>query len=138
MGDPNLATLLDSLTHQGQQYVLLQKMVTEPGLQGDKRIFLLRGELLGAALQIPNAGELRGSFEYQAKPAAAKVSSKDLALLRTMGPALREQGVFLATVDVCDGQIVDLNLSCPGGLTQLQEVADRDVISPIFDTIERL
>lgn len=138
IGDPNLNTLIESLTQQGQEYVFLQKMVSEPGLEGDKRLFLLQGELLGAVLQVPAAGELRGAFERQAQPAVCKVNSKDMAVARTVGTALREQGVFFASVDVCQGQIIDLNLSCPGGLAQLQQVSERDVISPIFDAIERL
>ncbi|TNE48903.1 MAG: hypothetical protein EP343_13535 [Deltaproteobacteria bacterium] len=132
VGDPNLKALVETLTEQGTQYVLLQKLVTEPGLDGDKRLFFLQGELLGAALQVPPVGELRGTFETGAKAESIQVSTKDVGLAQTLGPALRAQGIYFASVDVSDGQIIDLNLSCPCGLPQLQEVANNDVISPIL------
>lgn len=135
MGDPNLKALIEALSQQGTEYVLLQKLITEPGLDGDKRLFFLQGELLGAALQVPPVGELRGSFDGGATASAVQISGKDAALVQSIGPALRAQGIHFATVDVSDGYIVDLNLSCPTGLTQLQEVADNDVMSPILSSI---
>lgn len=137
MGDPNMTTLLRTLTHNETECVLVQKLVTEPGLDGDKRLFLLDGQFMDIALQIPAIGELRGSFERGAKPAATQPSDKDLKLAQVVGAKLKEDGIFFATVDVSDGLIVDVNLSCPSGLDQLQSISDENYAQFIFQRIQR-
>jgi glutathione synthase len=135
MGDPNLKLLSESLTQQGTQYVLVQKLITDASLDGDKRIFLLNGSLLGVALQIPTIGELRGSFERGSEAASVNLTEKDQAMIRVIGSTLKEQGIFLATLDVSDGLLIELNLSCPNGLTELQSISSQSILDPIFQTL---
>lgn len=135
MGDPNTKLLSELLTQQGSEYVLVQKLITDAELDGDKRIFLLNGNFLGVALQIPGMGELRGSFNRGSEPAAVQLSEKDQAIIRTVGPILREEGIFFASLDVSDGYLIELNISCPIGLAELQRVSSQSVTDPIFHTI---
>ncbi len=136
MGDPNLKILTQVLTENGSRYVFAQKLITESGLDGDKRIFLINGEFLGIALQIPPVGELRGAFERGAEPAFAELSDKDQKLITTVKPILREHGIFFATMDVADGMIYDFNYSAPNGLPQLASVSDLDPIETLFTSLE--
>jgi glutathione synthase len=137
IGDPNLRALIEALTQAETEYVLLQKLIAEQGLDGDKRVFLLDGEFLGMALQIPSAGELTANFNTQAIPAAIQPSHLDLALISQIGPYLRTQGIFLASLDICNGLITDLNTIAPEGLTQIQKVSDGDLCASIFVEIAR-
>jgi len=138
MGDPNLNAIIESLTFEESQCVIVQKLITEPGLDGDKRLFLLDGAFLDIALQIPAIGELRGSFERNAEPASTQPTAKDLQLAQLVGAQLSKDGIFFATIDVADGLIVDINLSCPEGLVQLQTLAQDEIASVIFKRIEKL
>jgi glutathione synthase len=132
MGDPNLATLAEATTHQNTQCCIIQKLVTEPGLDGDKRIFMLDGSFLDIALQIPAIGELRGTFERGAEAATTQPTDKDLKVAQVVGQQLKEDGIFFATIDVSDGLIVDINLTCPSGLPQLQSISGEDYASMII------
>ena len=136
MGDPNLKMLTQVLTEDGTQYVAAQQMVTESGLDGDKRIFMINGEFLGIALQIPAMGDMRGSFERGAEVAATELSDKDHKLISTIGPTLRKNGIFFATMDVANGLIFNFNFSSPGGLSQLASVSDLDPIETLFTALE--
>ncbi len=135
MGDPNTKLLSELFTQQGREYVLVQKMISDAELDGDKRIFLLNGNFLGVALQVPGMGELRGSFNRGARPVSVQLSEKDQAIIRTVGPVLREEGIFFASLDVSDGLLIELNLSCPIGLAELQQVSSQSVTDPIFQTL---
>ncbi len=136
-GDPNLSALVEALTQGGSSYVLLQQLVTEANPNGDKRLYLLQGELLGAALQVPGKGEFRGRFERGATAATADINEHDMAIIQQIGPMLKEHDVFFATLDVANGLIIDLNLTAPTGLTQLQSIANTDIISPIFQELQK-
>lgn len=136
VGDPNLKLLIENLTQDGRQYVLVQKLVTESGLDGDKRIFLLQGEFLGIALQIPAIGEMRGSFDRGSEAATVSLSEKDQHLIRMLGPWLKKEGIFFATLDVSDGLLMDLNLSCPVGLPELQQISPSDIFGLVFQKLE--
>ena len=136
-GDPNLKILTEVLTQNASQYVIAQKLVTESGLDGDKRIYFVDGTYLGIALQIPSIGELKGSFERGSEAATCDLTAQDQQLINTLGPVLKENGIFFATADVADGLITQLNFSCPGGLVELQSISDSDVFESIFAGLEQ-
>lgn len=132
MGDPNLNTLSQALTDQGTRSTITQKLITEPGLDGDKRIFMLDGEFLDIALQIPAIGELRGSFEQGSAPASIQPSDKDLKVAQVVGQQLKKDGIFFAAIDVSDGLIVGIQLSNPAGLPQLNEISGENYSNVIL------
>lgn len=131
-GDANLSALSNTVTNYGSDYALVQKWLSEPGSAGEKRLFLLDGELLGAAQQIQGKGELRGSFDRGARAQEAEVNDKDRALINVLSPVLKQNGIFLATFDVCDGLVFDCNFSAPNGYQKLQEVSSENIYQKIF------
>lgn len=56
--DPNLPSLIEISTHNGTRAVVVQPFLPEV-TDGDKRIFVVDGEPVGAVLRFPVAGDFR-------------------------------------------------------------------------------
>ena len=65
--DPNLNALIEHVTDFGGRWVMAQRYLPEIS-EGDKRILLLDGEILGAVLRIPQRGETRANFHAGGAP----------------------------------------------------------------------
>ena len=60
-GDPNANVIVESATGDGSRAVIAQAWLPRSA-DGDKRIFLLDGEPIGALLRVPAAGEFRSNL----------------------------------------------------------------------------
>ncbi|NUR97979.1 MAG: glutathione synthase, partial [Kribbellaceae bacterium] len=109
--DPGALSLLESATYGGRQQVIAQQYLPAVA-QGNKRLFLLDGELVGAVIRRPAVGD----FRIGPPVAAAEIDEHDLAIVAALGPELRKHGLAIAGVDVIDGRLIEVNVTCPGGM----------------------
>lgn len=110
-GDPNLASILDTATGRGVHAVLAQ-----PYLQGvaagNKRLFLLDGVAVGAALRHPVAGD----FRIASPDAPAELTDRDLEIVDRLRPTLKRYGQRCVGLDVIGDQLIEVNVTSPGAL----------------------
>jgi glutathione synthase len=66
-GDPNISAIIDMATQDGSRRVIAQAALPVAEC-GDKRIFLLDGEPIGALLRRPAAGEFRANMHRAGSP----------------------------------------------------------------------
>lgn len=71
--EPGVGAVLDLLTEEGARPVLAQRFV-DAVKQGDKRIYLLDGEPVGAMLRVPRAGESRANLHCGGTPTLTTVT----------------------------------------------------------------
>ncbi|MFD7154748.1 hypothetical protein ACFV9C_09130 [Kribbella sp. NPDC059898] len=109
--DHSAIALLESATYGGRRQVIAQQYLPAVA-QGNKRLFLLDGELVGAVLRRPAAGD----FRIGPPVATAEADEHDRAIVAALGPELREHGLVIAGVDVIDGRLIEVNVTCPGGM----------------------
>ena len=109
--DLGAISLLESATYGGRRQVIAQQYLPAVA-QGNKRLFLLDGEIAGAVYRRPAAGD----FRIGPPVAPAEVDEDDRAIVAVLGPELREHGLVIAGVDVIDGRLIEVNVTCPGGM----------------------
>jgi glutathione synthase len=109
--DLGAIALLESATHGGQRQVIAQQYLPDVA-QGNKRLFLLDGEIVGAVLRRPAASD----FRIGPPVAPADIDEDDRAITAALGPELRKHGLAIAGVDVIDGRLIEVNVTCPGGM----------------------
>ena len=66
------------------------------------------------------------------RPIAARTEICD-----TLGPALKERGLLFVGIDVIDGNLTEINVTCPTGIRAIPELGGPDVAGKIWDTIEK-
>ncbi|GAA0963435.1 glutathione synthase [Kribbella koreensis] len=104
-------SLLESATHGGRRQVIAQQYL--PAVEhGNKRLFLLDGEIVGAVLRRPCADD----FRIGPPVAPADIDDADRAIVDALRPQLLQHGIAIAGLDVIGGRLIEVNVTCPGGM----------------------
>jgi glutathione synthase len=133
-GDPNIGSILEQATAFDTRWAMGQQFVPEVS-EGDKRILLLEGEVLGAVLRVPAAGDLRANLHVGGTPKRTEISEADRRIVARVAPELRESGLFLVGIDVIGGLLTEINVTSPTGM---QEIDRLDGVSLETRVIERV
>ncbi|MBI3308819.1 MAG: glutathione synthase [Candidatus Melainabacteria bacterium] len=100
--------------------------------QGDKRILLLDGKILGAILRIPKKGEFRAHISRGAKYKKLKLSKRDLYVCNKLKPYLKRDGLFLTGVDLIGKYLIEINVTCPANIVEASECYKQDFAKKII------
>lgn len=119
--DPNLSTLFELATRDGQTWTIAQEFVPA-AKYGDKRILLVDGSPIGAVLRVPAQGELRNNFHAGGSPAATELSDRDRAICERIGPYLREHGQFFVGIDILGEYLTEINVTSPTGMQEVNRL----------------
>ena len=135
-GDPNQNALLELMTAEGTQLVVAQRYL-EAAAQGDERIILLDGEPIGALLRVPRRGDLRCNLAVGGKAVKARLGERERELCAAIGPALRAHGLLLAGIDVIGGKLIEVNVTSPTGLVEIDALDGVRLEAEIIEFAER-
>ena len=124
--DPNLTSLVESAT-RGRRHVVAQRFLSNV-TEGNKRLFVLDGEIIGAVDRIPTARD----FRIGPPVAAAEVSARDKEIVCRLAPDLARHGIALAGLDVIDGHLIEINVTCPGGMHKTDALLGTDLSGAIM------
>lgn len=118
-GDPGLAALIDLVTGQGTRQVVFQEYL--PGAErGDKRIFLLDGEPIGAINRRAPDRDFRCNLAVGAVAERTSLDASDLEICRRLRPELRRLGLVLVGIDVIGGRLTEVNVTSPTGVREIE------------------
>jgi len=109
--DPNLASIIEISTRGGTRAVIVQRYLREVAA-GNKRIFMIAGEPVGAVFRFPAAGD----FRIGNPSTEAPITARDREICRRLAPALRHNGIRLAGLDVIGEHLIEVNVTSVGAL----------------------
>ncbi len=135
--DHNISVILEIITDFGQRTVMAQRYLPQIR-QGDKRIIVIDGEPLPYALaRIPKAGETRGNLAAGGTGRAQPLTERDFEIASTLGTVLKQQGLFLAGLDVIGDHLTEINVTSPTGMVEIATQTDCNPASIFMDALER-
>lgn len=115
-------SLADSATGGGRRHVVAQEYL--PAVQeGNKRLFLLDGEVIGAVLRRPDPAD----FRIGAPCAPATVDDADRRIVAAVAPLLARHGIAMSGLDVIAGRLIEVNVTCPGGTAKADALLGTDL-----------
>lgn len=127
--DPNAASLIESATQGGQRHVIVQRYLSAVE-HGNKRLFVLEGEVIGAVMRSPSHDD----FRIGPPSAPAPVNARDEEIVATLSRTLNQSGIILAGLDIIDGQLIEINVTCPGGMHKTDALLGTDLSGAIMLT----
>jgi len=128
--DPNLASLIEIVTDGGTRSVIAQRFLREVG-DGNKRIFLVDGEPVGAILRYPQEGD----FRIGQPQAEALLTARDREICVRIGPMLREYGIVLAGLDVIGPHLIEVNVTSVGALRKADALFGWTLCADLLDRV---
>lgn len=116
--DRNARSIVDILTKEGQELVLVQEY--EPAVRvGDKRVLVLDGKALGAILRVPRADDLRANIHAGGRVQATTLTPGEERIVSIVGPRLREVGLCFVGLDLIGEKLIEVNVTSPTGIQEL-------------------
>ncbi|MGI5128229.1 glutathione synthase [Pseudonocardia sp. CA-107938] len=126
--DPNLASLVEVVTAAGSRAVVLQPYLREVSA-GNKRVFVLDGEPVGAVARYP----LGGDFRIGNPTAEAPLTDRDREICARLAPTLRRHGIHLAGLDVIGRHLIEVNVTSVGGLRKADALLGWTLCADVVD-----
>jgi len=112
---------VDIIKHYTQNFtfpVMIQEYLPQI-LEGDKRILVLGGKILGAVSRIPKAGSFLANFSQGGTGQATRVTSRDEEIVAGISRFLLDNSLHFVGIDVIGEFLTEINITCPTGIVQI-------------------
>ena len=132
----NLASLIELFNTAYREPHMVQAFL--PGVaEGDKRIVLVDGEVIGAVNRIPGEGEIRSNLAVGGKAARTELTAREQEVCAALAPELKARGLIFVGIDVIGGEwLTEINVTSPTGIVAIDEFNGTDTPARIWDAIE--
>ena len=132
--DKNFVALFELFQMNSTEPLIAQEFLPEV-INGDKRIILLDGEILGAINRIPQKGEIRSNMHVGGKAVATELSIDEIKICDEIGSKLKEHGQIFVGIDVIGGKLTEINVTSPTGLQELEKFENKNLASKVWDKL---
>ncbi len=132
----NLSSLIEVFNTAYREPHMLQAFL--PGVaEGDKRIVLVDGEVVGAVNRIPGEGEIRSNLAVGGKAAKTELTAREEEICAALAPELKARGLLFVGIDVIGGEwLTEINVTSPTGIVAIDRFNGTDTPARIWDAIE--
>jgi glutathione synthase len=135
IGDKNARAIVEALTLEGRRLAMVQEYL--PAVeQGDKRILLLDGEVLGAINRVARADDLRSNIHVGGRVEACEVTPEERRIVADLALRLRADGLVFVGLDVIGGKLTEVNVTSPTGIQELSRHRGEDVATKVIEWLE--
>ena len=132
--DKNFVALFELFQMNSTEPLIAQEFLPEV-INGDKRIILLDGEILGAINRIPQKGEIRSNMHVGGKAVATELSIDEIKICEQISYTLKEHGQIFVGIDVIGGKLTEINVTSPTGLQELEKFENKNLASIVWDKL---
>lgn len=111
--------------------------------KGDTRLFLMDGEPIvidgkvAAIQRVQKTGEIRSNIHQGAKAKRVAMNKDMQTIVNTVGPLLREDGMFLVGLDIVGDKLMEINVFSPGGLIHASDLLGVDFMEVVITAVEK-
>ena len=135
-GDPNVRSIIETVTREGRELAMVQEFL--PAVrQGDKRVLLLDGEVLGGINRVPRSDDIRSNIHAGGSVHEIEVTAEERAIVADIAPRLRADGLIFVGLDFIGGKLTEVNVTSPTGIQQLSQHKKRDVSEDVIAWVEK-
>ncbi len=137
---PNMNQIIETVARDG--YIIAQEYLPE-AVRGDTRLFLLNGEPLqhkgriAAIRRVRADGDMRSNITAGATSEPARISDRMLAIVESIGPRLKHDGMFFVGLDIVGDKLMEINVFSPGGLDSAEVFEQVNFCQILIEDIER-
>ncbi len=104
-------------------YIICQKFLTNI-TKGDKRVFIIKGKVVGAISRVPKKGSFLSNMSKGAIPINTKLTKTELKIAKLVAKDLKKENIYFAGIDFIDEKLNgDINVTSPTGLKTLYDLS---------------
>ena len=104
-------------------HVFFQKFL--PGVsKGDKRVFIIKGKIVGAISRVPKKGSILSNMSKGAQAKLTKLTKKEVKASKVIGKLLVKNKIYFAGIDFIQEKLIgDINVTSPTGLAAYKDLS---------------
>jgi len=116
-------------------HLFFQKFL--PGVyKGDKRVFIIKGKIVGAISRIPKKGSILSNMSKGAKAKLTKLTRKEVNVSKVIGKLLVKNNIYFAGIDFVQGKLIgDINVTSPTGLAAYKDLSGINLAKVFWNNI---
>ncbi|MCF8496127.1 MAG: glutathione synthase [Alphaproteobacteria bacterium] len=114
--------------------LMLQRFIPEIS-GGKKRINLIDGEIAPSIVRIPDEGDFLTPAHVPDLP--YEPTASEIAMCQEIGVFCQENGLHWAGIDLVGSSLIEVNVTCPGGLDRFNKVHNIRFEACLWDAIEK-
>lgn len=117
-------------------FIMVQKFIDTVEDQGDKRIIMVDGEILGYFNRKPAKGDFRSNMAVGGSCFPCELSAEEQTICKKIGDILKVYNIFFAGIDLLSEKIIEINVTSPTGIAFLNNMHNKKYEEKIVDLIE--
>ena len=116
-------------------HLFFQKFL--PGVsKGDKRVFIIKGKIVGAISRIPKKGSILSNMSKGAKAKLTKLTRKEVNVSKVIGKLLVKNNIYFAGIDFVQEKLIgDINVTSPTGLAVYKDLSGINLAKLFWNNI---
>ncbi len=119
-----------------QKEIIIQPYIPEV-LEGDRRVFLLNGKVVGHFMRIPKAGDFISNLAQGGTAASKPLSKKEVAVLSKVGKFLSKNKIDFAGIDLIGAKVSEINITSPTGMLAIKKLEGIHIAEKVIDFIKK-
>lgn len=137
LDDKNIESIYDYLSNNGSRLLIAQQYLEQIKSQGDKRVIILNGEILGAYVRrISSNNSIKSNVAAGGIPEKVVLTDRDIEIAENVGHELLKRGILFAGLDIIGNHLTEINITSPTGIPVLNKLYDKKFEVEIIDRIE--
>jgi len=142
--DPeNLNSLLNFYVRANEPYyrrepVMVQEFIEAVRTEGDVRIMLLGGDILGAYRRMPAEGDFRANIRAGGGDTAHELTEAQIHICEVIRDRLVADGLHFVGIDVIGDKLIEINCVSPGGIPRINGFTGQRLERRVVDYLEEL
>ena len=116
-------------------HLFFQKFL--PGVyKGDKRVFIIKGKIVGAISRVPKKGSILSNMSKGAKAKLTNLTNNEVNASRAIGKLLLKNNIYFAGVDFVQEKLIgDINVTSPTGLAAYKDLSGINLAKLFWNNI---
>ena len=116
-------------------HLFFQKFL--PGVsKGDKRVFIIKGKIVGAISRVPKKGSILSNMSKGAKAKLTKLTKKEINASNAIGKLLVKNNIYFAGIDFVQEKLIgDINVTSPTGLAAYKDLTGINLAKLFWNNI---
>jgi len=138
----NLKSLINYYVRAYESYekrepIMVQEYIDTVHREGDVRILMLNGEILGAMRRKPLKGDFRTNIHAGARAYKHKVTRREKEICLAIKDRLIKDGLYFVGIDVIGDKLGEINCVSPGGIPRINRLDGVKLEAKTIDFIEQ-
>ena len=116
-------------------HLFFQKFLPEVS-RGDKRVFIIKGKIVGAISRVPKKGSILSNMSKGAHAKLTKLTNKERRASRAIGKLLVKNKIYFAGIDFIQEKLIgDINVTSPTGLAAYRDLSGINLAKTFWNNI---